>query len=293
MKVAIIYHREDMDGRTAKELACNAMVYHDHQYSCFGMTNASKAVDLTIFADFETVVVLDYSLSPDDMQALHDSGKLLWIDHHAHAIEQGLKDGYSYAHAPGLRHPSISAACLAYKYWQATIEHISEAIWPIVQLVDIYDLWNTESEFFDKAKSLNAYFMTLSEHDYSMLFDSILDCEAPSKIIEYGSKVGKHILASRNSYAHALAYPHITKLDGFKTVAYNYIHNDLSEEVEADAICMMYVIQGPYAKISLRQNSGTIDVAAIARNYGGGGHRQAAGMTVPLATLIDILKPSI
>ena len=290
MKVAIVYHKEDMDGRMAKELACNAMTYHDHQYTCFGMTNASKFLDLNLLLTFDTVIVLDYSLQPDDMQALYRSGKLIWIDHHAYAIEQGRKDGYTYANAPGLRHTSISAACLAYKHWQTTIESISEAVWPIVQLVDIYDLWNTESEYFDKAKALNAYFMTLSEHDFSMLFDSILDHETPGKLIEYGAKVGKHILASRNSYAHALAYPHTTTLEGHKVVAYNYVHNDLSAEVEDDTICMMYVIQGSYAKVSLRQNGGTIDVAAIARNYGGGGHRQAAGMTIPTYTLMTILN---
>ncbi len=48
-------------------------------------------------------------------------------------------------------------------------------------------------------------------------------------------------------------------------------------------------------KVSLRATNGRVDVSAIARGFGGGGHRQAAGFTtdVPLPELIDRLRTEI
>jgi nanoRNase/pAp phosphatase (c-di-AMP/oligoRNAs hydrolase) len=43
------------------------------------------------------------------------------------------------------------------------------------------------------------------------------------------------------------------------------------------------------AQCSLRSN-GDYDVSAIAKVFGGGGHKNAAGFEVPLSTLIGWLK---
>src|SRR3712207_8364871 len=49
------------------------------------------------------------------------------------------------------------------------------------------------------------------------------------------------------------------------------------------------------AKVSLRTADGTIDVSAIARAGGGGGHRQAAGFTtdLPYDELIVFLREAV
>jgi phosphoesterase RecJ-like protein len=48
-------------------------------------------------------------------------------------------------------------------------------------------------------------------------------------------------------------------------------------------------------KVSLRSTDGQIDVSAIARSLGGGGHRQAAGATttVPLQDLIEHIRAGV
>jgi phosphoesterase RecJ-like protein len=48
-------------------------------------------------------------------------------------------------------------------------------------------------------------------------------------------------------------------------------------------------------KVSLRATNGRVDVSAIARGFGGGGHRQAAGFTtdLPMADLIERLRTEI
>src|SRR5205809_2852178 len=48
-------------------------------------------------------------------------------------------------------------------------------------------------------------------------------------------------------------------------------------------------------KVSLRSTDGQVDVSAIARSLGGGGHRQAAGATttLPLDALIDQIRAGV
>ena len=48
-------------------------------------------------------------------------------------------------------------------------------------------------------------------------------------------------------------------------------------------------------KVSLRATDGEVDVSLIARNLGGGGHRQAAGFTTELEPeeLVGILREQV
>jgi phosphoesterase RecJ-like protein len=52
---------------------------------------------------------------------------------------------------------------------------------------------------------------------------------------------------------------------------------------------------GGRRKVSLRATNGRVDVSKIAREFGGGGHRQAAGFTtdVPLSELIERLRTEV
>jgi len=53
--------------------------------------------------------------------------------------------------------------------------------------------------------------------------------------------------------------------------------------------------RGIQRKVSLRATDNEIDVSAIARLYGGGGHRRAAGFTSELAAsaLIDAIRAQV
>ena len=48
-------------------------------------------------------------------------------------------------------------------------------------------------------------------------------------------------------------------------------------------------------KVSLRSTDGTVDVSAIARIHGGGGHRRAAGFgsNLSYAELVDFLRAEV
>jgi phosphoesterase RecJ-like protein len=48
-------------------------------------------------------------------------------------------------------------------------------------------------------------------------------------------------------------------------------------------------------KVSLRSTDGSVDVSAIARVHGGGGHRRAAGFgsDMPYAELVEFLRAEV
>ena len=48
-------------------------------------------------------------------------------------------------------------------------------------------------------------------------------------------------------------------------------------------------------KVSLRSSDGSVDVSAIARNHGGGGHRRAAGFgtDLPFDELVEALRGEV
>ena len=48
-------------------------------------------------------------------------------------------------------------------------------------------------------------------------------------------------------------------------------------------------------KVSLRSTDGAVDVSAIARAHGGGGHRRAAGFgsDLPYAELVEFLRAEV
>jgi phosphoesterase RecJ-like protein len=68
-----------------------------------------------------------------------------------------------------------------------------------------------------------------------------------------------------------------------------------SVEGTAVAVLVRELLDRDGRKVSLRATDGRVDVSAIARSLGGGGHRQAAGATteLPLGQLVDQIRREI
>jgi hypothetical protein len=89
---------------------------------------------------------------------------------------------------------------------------------------------------------------------------------------EYGDTCGANGLAAN-------CPPHLTSDVG----------HELANQSGTFGLCWTLGQSGTVAKCSLRSN-GEYDVSAIARTFGGGGHRNAAGFEVDIQTLLGWLK---
>ena len=67
------------------------------------------------------------------------------------------------------------------------------------------------------------------------------------------------------------------------------VGHELANQSGTFGLCWTLGQSGTVAKCSLRSN-GEYDVSAIARTFGGGGHRNAAGFEVDIQTLLGWLK---
>jgi nanoRNase/pAp phosphatase (c-di-AMP/oligoRNAs hydrolase) len=67
------------------------------------------------------------------------------------------------------------------------------------------------------------------------------------------------------------------------------VGHELANQSGTFGLCWTLSKEGLTAQCSLRSN-GDYDVSAIAKAFGGGGHKNAAGFEVPLETLVGWLK---
>jgi phosphoesterase RecJ-like protein len=134
------------------------------------------------------------------------------------------------------------------------------------------------------------------------------------KLIERGadiSYISKNIYERKNLSSLYLLGRALLRLKVENNIGYSYLSNDDMEEFnskiedtegivdtlrtirDAKLIVFLYPISSSYTKISLRSKSTYINVADLAKRFGGGGHKEAAGFEIegkPEEILLDIIK---
>ena len=132
MKTLLLHHN-DLDGYTAGILAM--LAYPRAEARPMNYAKGGTPLEQKDFEEYDTVVVVDYSLPGELMLWLMENRNLIWIDHHYSAICQSRKTGYD--RAEGLRCPPgefICGAELAWKYF-----HPQLPIPRFLRLVGDYD----------------------------------------------------------------------------------------------------------------------------------------------------------
>lgn len=86
---------------------------------------------------------------------------------------------------------------------------------------------------------------------------------------------------------------YLRRFDGLSANCPSHLTSDVGHELATQSgtfgLCWCLGREGTTAKCSLRSN-GEYDVSAIAKAFGGGGHRNAAGFQVDIQTLLGWLK---
>ena len=227
----------------------------------------------------EIVYMVDFALQPfEQMIELTARCNLIWIDHHKTAIEEASKRWFI---ARGIRRIGIGACFLT---WEYVCPHLPMP--KSVKLLAEYDVWDHS----DSDTLPFQYGMRMRETDpatkegmklwkqlFSDSFRSVFD-----KILEEGKVIIKYQKQIDTKYCARYAYP--VTFEGYKAIALNRgIANSMTFENAPGAkdadIFITYVFNGENWIVSLYANKPDIDVGEIAKKYGGGGHKGAAGFT--------------
>lgn len=233
------------------------------------------------------VFIFDFSFSPKQMNEIYEaSSTLVWRDHHKTAIEalpqiaflQGQRVGERVLDVDAcydvLLDPSKSGCILAWEYFFK-----NEDVPRLLEFIDDRDRWQFKLK---GTKELHA-FLTSVPRDFQQWH-----CLAHSDLSTAALPEGWAILrANERTVAEMLkATTRRITLDGVDGLCANLppcFASDVGHVLATQSGTFgltWYVTTDAKVACSLRSN-GDVDVAVIAQKFGGGGHKNAAGFTLP------------
>ena len=305
-----VYHHNDHDGIVAAGVLYN---YHKKSHAdkfVFNMIdyNVLLNFDHVDFKNDDRVFFLDYSFSNKDN--IEEFKKLLsrrshindvvWIDHHKTSVESELNNHYM---IPGIRRIGLCGAAWTYLYLNGSeftytdLEsrddipakfHRSDKIPTFLKYIDDYDCWK---HMYPVTNDFH-YGLTISHPTDDMINILLSTSEIVrsminnyiTKIIKQGEAVQKFLKFENKEYhvdMYGFEYTLPEERGGYKCFCMNRKGNSImfGDKInEYDAVIPFY-FDGKRWTYSIFSNKDHIDCSEVAKSYGGGGHKGAAGWT--------------
>lgn len=258
--IHIVYHSPCMDGHAAAWVVRTWCIQECLEYQFHPSTHGDNPPD-NIWVNDE-VIIVDFSYPLSVLKDLESKcKKVLILDHHKTA----MNDLSSFSSA--IFDMSRSGCSIAWDHFFPNEEKPS-----FIKYIEDQDLWKFNLPY---SRSINAY---LGMDDTVTHFDDLLD-EDLSSFVEKGNLV---LAAEKKLEDSALERP--IWVNG---VPYFNIIPELVSKT-CNRACSKYEVsyslafymEGGITKYSIR-GDGSVDVSAIARFFGGGGHFSASGFELP------------
>ena len=327
MKPLVIYHADCTDGFGAAFAAWlklgDEVIYQPMAYA-----DTSPDVTANLCRDRE-VYILDFSFKKLVMEHIFEAAKrVVWLDHHKTAFEMwcgGYRKGDRFTAIPlggadPLKHyvvldDNFSGAYLAWEYF-----HPGTEVPMLIQHIDDYDRWQFKMRGTKEiARAIRSYQpwsfdqwegLLLDEHYGSMCTEGGAILRAHNQNVQSALKQARlcviipAIIDSAASYKAPWAWGNSAEFGDFRFAgdfcfarglaanAPAFLASDLGHELanKSGTFGLVWSMAGDgQIHCSLRSN-GDYDVSAIAKVFGGGGHRNAAGFSTDIDTLVSWLK---
>lgn len=282
------FYHNDPDGKCAGFWVANDVNVNDKSYyrdepKMYAIDYRTK-FPLEIVRPDEQIYIVDYSISTDEMWKLLDKTQnVTWIDHHKTAIE--MYEGFEHE-IRGIRYDGIAASMLTYCYIKHMTHNgegniktfdlsmMNDAPW-FTKLIADWDVW--KHEYGDNARNFIVAFDAYDFNPTSSEWNKFKKYENyENSMIEEG----KVMAIFRDGWAKE--YMNLgfeTVFEGYKCYAVNLgcCGSEYFKSLPEDKydIFIRFVFDG--IEYSFSMYSKTVDVSEIAKKYGGGGHKLAAG----------------
>ena len=287
-QVYVLYHA-DADGRVAGWCAWSKLRRKGIYHAKFYEVQYGQPIPLNIESlnPTDTVYILDFSYDRQTLDKIFDAVSLLVVlDHHKTAQEE-LK-GAPYATFD----MGKSGALLAWEYF------FGDAPAPLtVTLTNDRDLWKFEYPQTKPFLCAVQYYGLRSDFE---LWDRLANEQGlVGSWVNIGTIVQNYSAQQIKSSTSAPGVVSLVRWNGFKAGLYNTtVHiSDSAEAVYDDerlgadlSMSYMFVEHGCVV-FSLRSSkSSGVDVSELAKQYGGGGHKNAAGFKLENAAGLEMLS---
>ena len=309
MKPLVIYHDSCADGFGA---AFAAWLKLGDEAEYVPMQYGHPAIDSMTGKDRE-VYILDFSLPKPQMEQLFRvAQRVVWLDHHAsvfkdwsipldvvgdnqyfsiedmahHIVLDNNKSGailaWEHFH-PGTEAPLLLRHIDDYDRWQFKLEGTKElnaALWT--------SLWNFPqwkelllSDLVPMYKAGKAILLAHEQNVAAVVKGSARKCTISTCCPQHGPDIADSVPASWSD-------GYLRRFDGLAANCPPHLASDVGHELAKQSGTfglLWFIDKDNTCRCSLRSN-GDYDVSAIAKAFGGGGHRNAAGFTTDVQTLL-------
>ena len=276
----LILHHNDLDGRAAAAVILNSNLrQYERQIDCVEM-NYDRPVPWDRIEPEETVWITDFSLSPEDMRKLLTITKtVVWIDHHRTAIDK-FKDFET--PVEGLRHDGLSGCVLTWLYLNRLGVKDVDKVPLGVRLIGDFDCWtfNKPGGFGRRAEEFYFGMMAGDNGPEAEVWLLLRD----DNEVEPIQGRGRTIMAYRQQFFrdYLKSWGYEIQFEGHRCLAVCCAQTGSgsfdSRKADDFDILISYVHSNRGYAVSLYTlHTDRIDVSAICKKHGGGGHRGASG----------------
>ena len=281
------YHNADLDG-----FASAAIVKDKYPEAELIGINYGQQIDYSKILENEIVIMVDFHLEPFTemvrLAAKVGLDKLTWIDHHITAINEAndcmLKhndtNNFSFNQiCPGIRENGRAACELTWEFL-----HPDTIMPEAIRLLGRYDVW----DLVDPNVLNFQYGMRLNNTDpnnqdmWYYFFDIYPTTDGWIKqTIRDGELILKYQKQENIKYASFAAFEFT--FEGFKAIVINRLltNSQMFESIwdnsKYDIMITFGLMKNGIWNMSFYTDKEGIDVSLLAKKFGGGGHKQAAG----------------
>lgn len=275
--IVLIYYHDDNDGCCSAAVAAQCYDRNKFTIKFVAINYGKEAWTEEEINEAEKVWLLDFASDEMEKFVKICRSKLIWIDHHKTAMEK-FPDLWNSSNIPGIR--AIEKAACVFTWEFTHPENISPPA--AVAYIGDKDIWKFE---YAQTKPFTAGFSLMVKTPDDAVWDMLLGSEyedAVDKMISIGE-----LLLEAQSYKLQKAFDRGVDFTfhNWKARLVNTTGNisELGEFIyrkpEYDIAVMWQAVEDMVV-FSLRSDSmnpDSPDCAEIAQQYGGGGHRNAAG----------------
>ena len=314
MKTLVLHHSKDLDGYLSGVIA-NYYLEHrksDGDIIVIAGADYGDKLDALYFDkeglsyelhDFDKIYVIDFS--DDWLFNSEYRNKIMWIDHHIHAINKEYQvnkfviDGVAACRLTQQFFSNINYSFLDLFDFQN--RKVTEPL--VVALAGEYDIWDETSLMarpfnFGLAHNLSFGVIDLMyrNHKHIIAGSKESDKAVIDRVerLKYTVDIGKAVIDSIQSTSSTLGGGVPIEINGVKGRAFNtHIRSSIIHHLqEPDKFIMVWNYTGKSKiKLSFYSEEDT-DISVVACHFGGGGHKRACGCQIDLHTLTHILtKP--
>ena len=277
--VAVIYHKEDLDGVLSASIVKG---FYDYVGSSVRLIPFNYGFPIPDIKE-DIVYVVDMSFddkTEDIMRGWENKGiKVVWIDHHKSAV--GNK-GEVLPYISGIREIGVAAMELTWRYVRGWDRRMPT----VLEYLSAYDVWDHDRFDWDKVMAVQARALEIVELDVDKGIKFIYDYSSKHKVDELAEE-GERVLETQKSLYKqwCKAFSFEADFKGYKAICLNspifrsIVFDDVPGIEDYDLMIPFCARPDGVVQFSLYSTK-DIDCSQLAVSMGGGGHKNAAGFTV-------------